>query len=764
MADSLFNKREQAIMEWASANGKTGAEARDAIVRFRRTGSPVDTSKPVEQPQSRLKETFGDIKETFTGVGEELFKAGESVQQTLTDPRFSDPNRTTLDKVVAPLEQLTEIGADFFRGGSRALGEGVIGLGKVALSQEQEEGVKEGFQKAVQPIAESQTVQNVVQKYQALPEDQKQQLDNILGFGEGLADILTVGTAKRVISPVIDAITSATKKGVRTGVETGTGVFGKVKSLFTRPARSVDDVIEQADQAIKDSPSAIRETAEQGAVQPNLKEKFIGLTPDIKKRIQQAGPEKLQEYIDVVNARNIDDTVPTPYEYGGQRVQDAVDELYKINNETGSAIGQTRQKLATVQAPATSVQVVDNAFREGLEKLNLTIRNGQIIQKPGTIAKTGAAGDIKVLNDLYAEFLKFKQSPTLRNMIDLRSLVDGKINFAKGAREASNSVDPFSRSFRASLADEAAKLVGKTGAGDLARYSEFMDALATLESYTGRKAGGEYLLRLVLSGRGGDARKIIATVKELTGIDLMNDATLMTVVTDLLGNKNTKNLFRQEITSAGFDALRALSGDPKGAMNILGDYLQRKFLDEETILKEAAESPLGKGVTPAKLNIGDDLATEARKFNTAEEFVEAQIKQDKILVRGDSGEAQFGDPFDSVYFTKDLSIAEGYKVHPVSGKVGEIKYINANEVKIATEADLERLGIRRYIKDERGIGQPNKNLDTQLKEAGFDGIDESVQNQKISTDEVSEIRIWNKEKVKQKPLSQLTEIWNKANN
>jgi hypothetical protein len=165
---------------------------------------------------------------------------------------------------------------------------------------------------------------------------------------------------------------------------------------------------------------------------------------------------------------------------------------------------------------------------------------------------------------------------------------DGKIKFGKSASEVSNSVDPLSRSVRTAIADEAAKIVGPSNAAELTDYSDFMDAFGDLKSYTDRAAGGEYLLRLVLSGRGGDSRKLIEIVKKYTGIDLMNDATAMKVATDVLGNDNTKNLFRQDIQRAGLDAASVLTGNPIGWGSIAWKWAVEKGIDPEEVLKKAA--------------------------------------------------------------------------------------------------------------------------------------------------------------------------------
>ena len=376
----------------------------------------------------------------------------------------------------------------------------------------------------------------------------------------------------------------------------------RVKSLFTKPAASIEEVFDEADsalqvtaktkiaaeadEAIKTTPAGARITAEAEAPKTTLKEKFIDLTPAQKKRLQQAGPQKTQEYIDVINARNLDDTLPTAYEYGGDKVRGAVENMEKILNDVGSDIGKTRNKLSTIQTPQVQIDNIEALFNKELEGLNLAIRNGTIAQKTGTVSRVASQGDIKALSRLYNDFLAFKQSPDLTTLIDLRSSFDNVINFGKRANEVSNSVDPLSRAMRKKLADSAATIVGKEKAIDVARYSDVIDAINELRSYTDRRAGGEYLLRLVLSGRGGEARGIIRTVKDITGIDLMDDAVLMTLTTDMLGTQAQKTLFAQQITQSGLDVAKAIKGDPSAVIRLLKEY----GIDVEKTLIEAAQS------------------------------------------------------------------------------------------------------------------------------------------------------------------------------
>jgi len=351
------------------------------------------------------------------------------------------------------------------------------------------------------------------------------------------------------------------------------------KGAKTTAGKSLKEVVG------KPATKITRETAEATAPKLSVREKFIGLTKDVKRRIS-GKTSKMQEYIDIAKTRNVDDLAPTPYEYGSRQVSKAVAEMETILNTTGSKIGQTRTKLGTYKADTTQLAKIENVLKQQADKLNLKIDKGIVSQKAGTVAKVGT-GDIKALQEIYDNLLTVKSSPTLKNLIDFRGSVDSRINFGKMAREVSGEIDPLARQVRKQIADVGAELVGKTEAQNLAKYSEFMDAYNDLLSYTNRQAGGEYLLRLILSGRGGEARRLVNTIKEFTNIDLMDDATMMKLVTDYLGNEGQKNLFRQEITKAGLDANRLLRGDVVGIVGSAVEKAGDVLFDPEKVLLEA---------------------------------------------------------------------------------------------------------------------------------------------------------------------------------
>ena len=249
----------------------------------------------------------------------------------------------------------------------------------------------------------------------------------------------------------------------------------------------------------------------------------------------------------------------------------------------------SEKKIGTYEANIDSVAKIEKSFADQLNKLNLRIKNQQIQQIPGTITRIGTKGDIKVLNELYSDLLTLKQNPNLEKLIDLRNVFDRKINFEKSAREVSNSIDPVSRNIRKDIANVAAEIVGKSEAKNLSLYSDFMDALNNLKSFTERKAGGEFLLKQVLSERGRTAGQVMKTIKDFTGIDLMDDAVMSSIATDLIGNSRQKGLFRQEITKAGLDAEALLTGKTSGAINLMFNFLKKGLINEEKAFLKAAK-------------------------------------------------------------------------------------------------------------------------------------------------------------------------------
>ena len=329
-----------------------------------------------------------------------------------------------------------------------------------------------------------------------------------------------------------------------------------------------------------------------------IKEKWAGVRPDIKKGIE--GKHKLlEEYFNVVKTRNLDPRAITGRGHGGEYVMKAQKGVSKALTDVGGPIGEFRQKFSQTQAPFKTtykgkkvqyygVDYVAKNFDVELNKLNLAFDNRGIVIQPKNKIPLVSKAEVKVINELNAINRTVRNNPTIENIIDARIAYDNKINFSKQAKEVSNSIDSLSRQMRKSFAKINESMVGKQQAQIYRDFSLLKEAEADLMKFTKGRAGAEYLIKLLLSGRNREALELVQAIKKYTGIDLMDHAIMSHLATELLGNVDQQNLFRKEVASAALDAKKAMSGDTIGSAMLLFKKGVDYAIDVEKVFLEAA--------------------------------------------------------------------------------------------------------------------------------------------------------------------------------
>jgi hypothetical protein len=151
------------------------------------------------------------------------------------------------------------------------------------------------------------------------------------------------------------------------------------------------------------------------------------------------------------------------------------------------------------------------------------------------------------------------------------------------------------------------------------------------------------------------------------------------------------------------------------------------------------------------------LIKEARKYKSAEEFIEAQgisvfhgtSKKFDTFSKDYIGENQQADYGDGVYFTDNKSVAQSF----AKDAGGDIVMEAVVDIKNpATNEDLKDPDIQNAIDDDMGF----KDVGEVLAEKGFDGVKFTHSDGSI------EYVVYDVSKIKTK--QQLTDIWNQAQN
>jgi len=212
-----FNQKELEIIQFGLQNNKSKEDVKKAIARLR-ADSVIKAVKPI-QPKSKLQDFVGDITETYLGVGETLYETGQNV--------FSHYQRSQTGQR-NPVAAGLDIGGSLAGGVGQAVGDVVIGTGKAILSQEQEDRVKESVMGTIQSITEQPGVRAMIDKYESLDENAKQNLRTTGNTSMALVDILTLGTGSKLLKPIgrgVEAGFTRTGQTIQKATDSTTGLI-----------------------------------------------------------------------------------------------------------------------------------------------------------------------------------------------------------------------------------------------------------------------------------------------------------------------------------------------------------------------------------------------------------------------------------------------------------------------------------------------------------------------------------------------------------
>lgn len=347
----------------------------------------LDTGKPVNATLKKKQEvTPKEKKGFFQETAEDIKQTGEGLKTT-----YSDTQRKIKESLGASIEgeqsstkgllQSFGIGLG---GVSRGIGDVVIGAAKTILPQDVETGIKEKVGEIATPIMESDTAQNIIQKYEGLTTQKKRDVDAILGTASFGLDIAGAGVFKRGAS-------SAIETGKKTISSVGTGI-DKTKKIISKSKESAEGVMQSGKELTERVPRAVKNIESKVKESKIRAEKIRTSSPEIVEAIKTELPNNFIEGIqsaDIPTLKSIKETIKIadkktfgfkqkvqPSFVSGELAVKQFDVIDKARKSIGKQLGDAVDELSkTVNVPMESAyKTLDDILKE-IDILPIEVNN-----------------------------------------------------------------------------------------------------------------------------------------------------------------------------------------------------------------------------------------------------------------------------------------------------------------------------------------------------------------------------------------------------
>lgn len=317
-------------------------------------------SMPSEQPKKQgfFADAVSDLDQIGPDIRSDFGKAKEKVQGALD---AGVDGKIPLTQAAA---QAFALGAGGF---SDILGSIFKGVTKAALPQGAEDKTKEIVKGIATPIMNSELAKEIADKYNALDEDKKREIDSVIGIGKFVSDFTGIGVAGK-----------AAKPGVKLAVEGAEGAIDLAKKGVGAAADLAAPVLDAAGNVIKGTKDVAEMALDSAGRIPNKiavnvaekqakKEAIKALPTETAKQAAKDGieipdintvlktaeavPEQkslAKQLIDSAKTFAKDKSKTDPIEIIGRPIVQRLKILDKAREKVGKALGEASKKLGDV--------------------------------------------------------------------------------------------------------------------------------------------------------------------------------------------------------------------------------------------------------------------------------------------------------------------------------------------------------------------------------------------------------------------------------
>lgn len=544
--------------------------------QFKKKYGGVPTAPKVESPSF-----FENLKAQYLGGGEKVVKGFETVKQGAQSKSIMG-------------------GAQDMLRGATSMASGAIQTAFSPLTA------------GVQEVAETKPVATA---FKATQEKVVSPVSNIISQSPALQKFAMENpNAEEVIADLINIVGTATGGNQAKNVVANTG--SKVKNIVGQTADTLTDATTNSiDNVSLSKASDLLTPIDQGVetvLNPTKiipKEKLASIPQE--KLIAQAETKttKLNNYIKQAEKAVSDYSQKTPLSVAGDKAGEALtviqNKLSKQSQLKKDALGKVGDKIVS------NIQDVRNLFAKELEdKVGLKLVDDanesliNLVEGKG-MTTTNAAGrkskiafdpsDNKLIKDANQVLRDLGDSPTVREIDDtvdaLQDLLYKRNSLT--AVPVNTQVQAILKNITGKLNRSVKNVAGEQYTKANAKMAYMMDTLNTLNKSLGKEGErGATLMKQLFSPTGEKPRRLFAEIKKLTGIDLVEEATLAKFVMENVGDARQASLLEEVIRG------RTLS--PKSLAERAFDFSVNKLQDPIGKARRIINQPLNEA--PIKVN------------------------------------------------------------------------------------------------------------------------------------------------------------------
>lgn len=403
--------------------------------------------------------------------------------------------------------------------------EGGYGLIFDALKALTPEPAKEAIKGKAEQIVQNKTLQDVVSSVNDWAEKNPRAAADL----SGLLNIASLIPAGKGAETAVDVAQQAGKVALKAGEDTGKVIGKAVGKLADKTQQLTSKGIDKATDII----TPIDKGVETVLAKPTTK------------------IEKLADYERVAKEAILDYSKPTPLELAGRKAEEALKNIQgqmKLAAESKKSITQSMSNVNT----GNIVETARNEMRSLLkDRTGLQFSDkGLFKNAPGRLSAVSDKADLELLKNIDFKLTHLSKNPTFQKVDDAIDWMQDLLykRRAMTAIPINGKVEGIIKGVVKNLNDNLKTIGGKEYTALNNAYSKSKSTFDKLNKALGVEGNkGAALMKQLFSPSGTAPRKLFDDIKNLTGIDLVDEATLAKFVMENVGDVRQASLLEQVI-------------------------------------------------------------------------------------------------------------------------------------------------------------------------------------------------------------------------